>query len=186
MCFSLLSVQCPLGIIMMRTIFPIVSVPWGPDMQDSLASRTKWSTCISYVDCVCLLALVRWQNSPGLRCVFQLVRQQESVPASWGKAAGDHRASTHLVALVRQCENTGPGCTCSLGVASGVGHRGNLTAAMGQCYYCACLTALSRWRESLGMVHDSTGTSKVKGESWNDPHPQRVPTGPTPLSDILR
>lgn len=48
-----------------RTISLIVSVPWGPETQPSLATRARCSRAVPCVDCACLQALVRQQESWG-------------------------------------------------------------------------------------------------------------------------
>lgn len=74
MCFSLLSVQGPLGMVTSQEFSSVVLVLWGTELQAPLATRTGDSRAIVCVDHVHPLALLRPQGSigPGQICLLNL------------------------------------------------------------------------------------------------------------------
>lgn len=85
MCFSLLSVQCPGRGGLPKTVSPIVSVLWGPEMQAPLATSTKCSKGVAYVDYVHPLGLVRQGHGRALS------QGKSTHQVWWWKAVVEHQ-----------------------------------------------------------------------------------------------
>lgn len=95
MCFSLLSVQC-LGIDgLLKTVFPIVTV---------LATKTRQSRSVPYVDCAYPLVWARKLESIGVGHLHQLQKYHEQMsalnaPTAFSNAVREYLVCAHTPAL---------------------------------------------------------------------------------------